>query len=227
MTEEQPSSLSKATLTTIDLILRKIEVNLNYAALRQCAGGASARPQACSTTRRGSAQASAGKRKSRGDDGLPPNDQDDESSNKRRRVSITTTEDSENGPRFACPFYKHDPNRYRNRRTCPGPGWPTVHRMKEHLYRSHAQPIYCPRCYTMFDGDGDLANHLRSNPCQMSAPQPIEGIDRETLNTLRRRSPPLRLEEDKWRDTYRALFPDVAESDIPSPCKPLSYVIMV
>jgi hypothetical protein len=126
-------ALSKATLTTIELVMRKIEMNLNYAAYIQCAGGQNSRNRATAefpTGRRGSMQAAHGKRKARNDEGLPPEDPDDDGPNKRRRVSITTTEDSEVGPRFACPFYKHDPARYRNRRTCPGPGWPTVHRMK-------------------------------------------------------------------------------------------------
>lgn len=135
--EEQPTTtstmLSKATLTTIELVMRKIEINLNYVAYLQCAGGQGTRSRATGEIpagRRGSMQASSGKRKARLDEGLLPEDQDDDGPNKRRRVSITTTEDSEIGPRFACPFYKHDPSRYRNRRTCPGPGWPTVHRMK-------------------------------------------------------------------------------------------------
>ncbi|KAF2676248.1 hypothetical protein K458DRAFT_424869 [Lentithecium fluviatile CBS 122367] len=217
-----PSTLSKATLKTIELILRKVEVNLGYAAFMQCAGSQSSKAQgnASNTSRagRGAPQGSGGKRKARAEENFPPDDPDDDGSSKRRRVSITTTtEDSENGPRFACPFYKHDPNRYRNRRTCPGPGWPTVHRMKEHLYRSHAQPIFCCRCYAMFDSDSELSNHQRGNPCPVSAPQPIDGIGRETLKSLRKRSPALRLEEDKWRDTYQLLFPDVADTDIPSP----------
>lgn len=47
----------------------------------------------------------------------------------------------------------------------------------------------------------------------------MEGITREQLKTLRKRAAPCRLEEDKWRDVYRLLFPDVLESDVPSPCK--------
>ena len=154
---------------------------------------------------------------------MPPDDADEDDTNKRRRVSVTTTtEDSEAGPRFACPFFKHDPNRYRHRRTCGGPGWPTVHRMKEHLYRSHAQPIFCPRCYAMFDSDGDFSAHIRGNPCLTSDPQPIDGIDRKTFESLKKRSPALRLEEDKWRGVYQLLFVDVATADIPSTCKSLS-----
>ncbi|KAH7117684.1 hypothetical protein B0J11DRAFT_89705 [Dendryphion nanum] len=227
--------LSKATIKTIDLIMRKIEINLRYAAYLQHAGGAqsSGRRQGsgsgATSSRRGSTQGlggnQGGKRKGRNgaDDGsLHPDDgdQDEDGPSKRRRVSIATTDESEaSGPRFACPFFKHDPMKYRNRRTCPGPGWPSVHRMKEHLYRSHAQPIYCPRCYTMFDADADLTMHLRSDtdPCHMSNAQAIEGIDRNMEATLRRRTTALRPEEDKWRDVYLILFPETEETDIPSP----------
>ncbi|KAF2006099.1 hypothetical protein P154DRAFT_517816 [Amniculicola lignicola CBS 123094] len=220
--DERSAMLPKATMKTIELIMRKIEVNLGYVAYIQAAGAQSSKEQNSSGStarggRRASTQGTVGKRKSRGEGDSPSENPDDNGSNKRRRVSITTTEDSEIGPRFACPFYKHDPNRYRSRRTCPGPGWPTVHRMKEHLYRAHAQPIFCPRCYTMFDADSDLSMHLRAHPCQISTAQPIEGIDRETLKSLRKRSPALRLEEDKWRDTYQLLFPSVPPEDIPSP----------
>jgi len=31
---------------------------------------------------------------------------------------------------LACPFFKHDPTRYGKVRTCCGPGFPTVHRVK-------------------------------------------------------------------------------------------------
>lgn len=216
-----PGTFSKATLKTIELILRKIEVNLGHATYMHCAGGHASRTQGGTNITRGSrsSQASSSKRKVRGSDESLPTDDPDEDDAKRRRVSVTTTtEDSEIGPRFACPFFKHDPHRYRQKRTCGGPGWPTVHRMKEHLYRSHAQPIFCPRCYTMFDSDADFAIHLRGNPCQVSAPQPIEGIDRRTFESLKKRSPALRLEEDKWRDAYQLLFPEVAVADIPSPC---------
>jgi hypothetical protein len=96
---------------------------------------------------------------------------------------------------------------------------------REHLYRSHAQPIFCPRCYAVFDTNGDFATHLRFNLCQICEPQPIGGIDRETEKNLRKRSPTLRLEEDKWRDTYHILFPDVSDADIPSPCKSFTSAV--
>jgi hypothetical protein len=33
-------------------------------------------------------------------------------------------------PRFACPYFKRDPQKQRNIRSCTGPGWDTVHRVK-------------------------------------------------------------------------------------------------
>lgn len=36
----------------------------------------------------------------------------------------------EGGKKFACPFCRHDPGRYRNVKTCCGPGWDDVHRVK-------------------------------------------------------------------------------------------------
>ncbi|KAH7411616.1 hypothetical protein DE146DRAFT_627672 [Phaeosphaeria sp. MPI-PUGE-AT-0046c] len=216
----QPS-LTHATMKTIDIVMRKIEVQLCYAAYMQCNGGGSFNTSGSSTTtsQQSSRKAShsSGKRKSQPDDTTPPNDDQDSGSHKRRRGSQATISSSESATRFACPFYKHEPHRFRSRRTCPGPGWTTVHRMKEHLYRAHCQLIYCPRCYATFDVENELSNHLRSAQCSVSAPQPMEGIDRETLKTLRKRSPAFRLEEDKWRDVYHLLFPEVGLEDIPSP----------
>ncbi|KAH7392783.1 hypothetical protein BKA66DRAFT_411433 [Pyrenochaeta sp. MPI-SDFR-AT-0127] len=212
----------RSTIKVVELIMRKIELHLRYAAHKQCTRGTSSssrsatgvvNPQASRKT----SQSSGQKRKSRLEGSPPSDDDDDDIPNKRRRGSMTTTDGSETGVRFACPFYKDDPDRYRSKRTCPGPGWPTVHRMKEHLYRSHSQPIFCPICYSTFKSDKDQLNHVRLQQCQRSAPQQIEGIDRETVYILRRRTTALRLEEDKWRDVYHVLFPDVPVADIPSP----------
>jgi hypothetical protein len=78
----------------------------------------------------------------------------------------------------------------------------------------------------MFDSDNELSSHQRADPCPVSAPQPIDGIGRETLKSLRKRSPALKLEEDKWRDTYQLLFPDVSAADIPSPCMSTPTILL-
>jgi hypothetical protein len=214
----------RSTLKVIELILRKVEISLRYAAYKQCVGNNNSsapvgQPMVTAHSSHKTSLSSGLKRKSRQDGSQPPEDDDEDGSNKRRRGSMATSDESDMGARFACPFYKHDPNRYRSRRTCPGPGWPTVHRMKEHLYRSHAQPIFCPICYATFKSDKEQSVHVRLQQCERSSPQQIDGIDRETVWILRKRTTALRLEEDKWRDVYQILFPDVAAADIPSPCK--------
>ncbi|KAG9499639.1 hypothetical protein J7337_008098 [Fusarium musae] len=70
-------------------------------------------------------KASAGKKRSTGSAGHP-NDEDDlndpgkdgDPSRKRSKKRA-----NESGLKFACPFFKHDPERYKTTRSCMGPGW--------------------------------------------------------------------------------------------------------
>lgn len=59
-------------------------------------------------------------------------DADDEEDRPTKRGRIGAVEDvtAEKGPRFACPYYKKNPRKYREWRICCGPGWTTVHRVK-------------------------------------------------------------------------------------------------
>ncbi|KAF2495305.1 hypothetical protein BU16DRAFT_386157 [Lophium mytilinum] len=124
--------------------------------------------------------------------------------------------------RLACPYFKHNPRRYQDITSCPGPGWSSVPRLKEHLYRRHASPIHCPRCYQHFEHTMELKDHQRaSEGCDVRTKTAIEGFDKEQETRLRskKRSAVSRSEEDKWREVYIILFPDEDESNIPTPCK--------
>jgi hypothetical protein len=59
------------------------------------------------------------------------NDSEEVKSGKRQKVAEEPHDDAEQDPkrRFACPYYKHDPDANLHR-SCRGPGWPTVHRVK-------------------------------------------------------------------------------------------------
>lgn len=50
--------------------------------------------------------------------------------NKRRNIAKPSESKQVNTLRFACPFYKRDPEKYKHWKHCPGPGWDTVHRVK-------------------------------------------------------------------------------------------------
>jgi hypothetical protein len=65
-----------------------------------------------------------------GDDGCASEDDD---GNRRRRNNKRVRRDSgtrRHALRFACPFYKYDKKRYAKHRTCCGPGWIDIHRVK-------------------------------------------------------------------------------------------------
>lgn len=48
-----------------------------------------------------------------------------------RRPRTKRSKSGENGTRMlACPFFKHNPHRYKEKRSCVGPGWKDVHRLK-------------------------------------------------------------------------------------------------
>lgn len=68
---------------------------------------------------------------------LPPSgngDEDDEERDnderKYKKPRVKDREAIESSERLACPYFKHNPGTYRHWRSCPGPGWGTVHRVK-------------------------------------------------------------------------------------------------
>ncbi|KAI8259103.1 hypothetical protein K4K56_006823 [Colletotrichum sp. SAR 10_98] len=61
--------------------------------------------------------------------GEEPNESDDEDNDEHNRVQKKRTKTGD-GRKFACPFYKFDSERWKNERTCCGPGWYEIHRLK-------------------------------------------------------------------------------------------------
>jgi hypothetical protein len=61
-------------------------------------------------------------------------DQEDENNNansrKRSKNSDGAAVLEEEKKKLACPYFKHNPRKYQGLRSCPGPGWDTVHRIK-------------------------------------------------------------------------------------------------
>ncbi|KAF4834184.1 hypothetical protein CGCSCA4_v013008 [Colletotrichum siamense] len=131
-------------------------------------------------------------------------------------------EDQVSGAKLACPFFKHNPRKYKNQRPCCGPGWDHVHRIKEHIYRKHSLPKFsCPRCSQPFETQADLQAHARlSTPCEVKEPEVLDGITQDQEKKLRSRkktSGKELTEAEKWTQVYSILFPDVREREIPSP----------
>ncbi|KAI0385588.1 hypothetical protein F5Y04DRAFT_246221 [Hypomontagnella monticulosa] len=132
---------------------------------------------------------------------------------------LTTNADDKK--RLACPYYKRYPNKFKRQRTCFGPGFIGIHRLKEHLCRRHGSPPHsCNRCLRGFDTPEALSEHQRAlSVCSVASDQQVEGkmtaVQQRELQSMRRTRG--RTIEDKWREIYRILFPESNPRSIPSP----------
>ncbi|KAI8310691.1 hypothetical protein K4K61_000295 [Colletotrichum sp. SAR11_59] len=166
------------------------------------------------------------KRQNRGDDEEEDHfDGDDRDGREPNRKKTKPDPESEK-LRFACPFYKRDPQRYKNHRACRGPGWSEMHRLKEHLYRQH-RLFTCGRCLEHFKKDDLLQKHVRAEEaCALSSRKmdPAEGMSVETEKQIKSRSKQGKHdkqdkpdEASRWFEIYHILFGDVNIDDLPSP----------
>ncbi|KAK5652662.1 hypothetical protein OQA88_10256 [Cercophora sp. LCS_1] len=148
-------------------------------------------------------------------------DADDGRDSKRRQPSASDKPAELPPQRLACPFFKNNQSRYRKWRSCPGPGWATVHRIKEHVYRKHALPIRCPRCGHVFETERRKDDHIsQEERCvQVEDQARPEGIDADKEKLLRSRKGKNKeaSEVDKWNEMYMILFPEADSTSLPSP----------
>ncbi|KAF4457331.1 serine threonine kinase [Fusarium albosuccineum] len=154
---------------------------------------------------------------------------------KRKRSEIDTTEDSSassgrskrvsrpaklretsDGQRkFACPFYKAGVDRAQLSRSCLGHGWRQIHRVREHLQRSHIpedfrNPSVCGRCLLGFKSQELLMEHQREEEqCLVKAPEAIVGkmsLEQAAKLQSTKRKPDLS-DEEKWFEWFQIVAP--------------------
>ncbi|OJD29720.1 ribosome biogenesis protein nsa2 [Diplodia corticola] len=180
---------------------------------------ASAKAQAGGSSNQ--ASSTRGKRKIQ-DSERPEDEDEDENVERRKKRQKDSGEDE--GLRFACPYFQRHGSASNQggpkmHASCMYPGFKTVARLKEHLYRCHMQPAHCVRCYRVFTTKQELDDHhLATERCQaISEKRIIDGINEHQAKRLRCRKPKegVNTEEDKWRDVYFILFPNDREA--PSP----------
>jgi hypothetical protein len=77
---------------------------------------------------------SAGQKRSKGhssrDESENDDDEDEGNSRRKRDIKRTKTTKDDTRPRFACPYHQYDPARFGTERTCCGPGWIEISRVK-------------------------------------------------------------------------------------------------
>ncbi|KAF7508309.1 hypothetical protein GJ744_009454 [Endocarpon pusillum] len=152
---------------------------------------------------------------------------DDDARRKRRRVPARNMASSTGTKTLACPFYKHDPQRYNPQndnissamryRTCAGPGWESISRLRQHLFRAHIAAKHCPRCNLALHSRSDIEKHAQDGCTDQLIELSFspEAISEEQQHQLKKKQLSSLTKEDSWLRIYGILFPH--DSNIPSP----------
>ncbi|KAI6358710.1 hypothetical protein MCOR25_007279 [Pyricularia grisea] len=144
------------------------------------------------------------------DSEMNPSDGEDNKGNGGRRNNKRAKKDSGDTQqrKYACPYYKNDPQAFKNHRACRIPGFSSTARLKEHLYRKHAKPEYqCNRCLEDLGSYQELENHQRSDdPCVKKTSKKDTRLSRAQVQDLKTKKLDL-TEQERWEDIYRKIFP--------------------
>ncbi|SPO02331.1 uncharacterized protein DNG_05004 [Cephalotrichum gorgonifer] len=136
-------------------------------------------------------------------------DDDDDGDKKGKGNKRARKNPEENQRKFACPFYKHDSSKHKSSRACRFPGFDTLHRLKEHIYRQHQDKHGCPRCATKFASAKALDAHLRADErCEKKDILSRDGIDEAQEKLIRARPKKDLTREENWVLIYKIIFPD-------------------
>ncbi|KAI0161244.1 hypothetical protein GGR57DRAFT_351922 [Xylariaceae sp. FL1272] len=106
---------------------------------------------------------------------------------------------------LACPFMKKDPIHYRS---CNRYTLMKIRYVKQHIYRCHSMPLYCPRCMETFPHEDSRDVHIRSIDCQEQPLQQPIGITAKQKTLLGQRVPSKVTEEEQWFTVFDILFPN-------------------
>ncbi|KAK2616294.1 hypothetical protein QQS21_000728 [Conoideocrella luteorostrata] len=106
-------------------------------------------------------------------------------------------------PCFACPFAKANPLKHND---CNSYKLTRIRDVKQHLFRRHKLPIYCPRCKETFGTEADRDEHgVSAIPCTASSIT-VEGINDSQREQLQKSSRDLD-PKAKWFEMFKILFP--------------------
>ncbi|KAH8680581.1 hypothetical protein BX600DRAFT_504352 [Xylariales sp. PMI_506] len=211
--------LARKKREAINRLMEMVEAWLDSDEFTSACSGASgsgtSRSTPCSSQKsssRGTPQKSSGQKRPYRRDSFDGEDNggnsggggEDKRGSKRHRADANTL-------RLACPYFKHDPSRFSTKQACTGPGWTSIARLKEHIYRCHRQPHYmCKRCYGEFEDECSLECHQRAEDiCKVSRMKPVLGINDDQYEKLRKKSrTTTKTMVERWNEVYSIIYPN-------------------
>lgn len=127
------------------------------------------------------------------------------------RMDVESRE-TDDGYRFACPFYVHSPNRHR---TCLRDDLKRIIDIKRHLWAHHRRPYDCPVCGATFDAPAAWDSHIRREECTPAETRKQNSasagsISEDQLQLLARRPSPGQSDEMRWEAIWRIVLPGEA-----------------
>ncbi|KAI8629316.1 hypothetical protein F5Y19DRAFT_432177 [Xylariaceae sp. FL1651] len=140
-----------------------------------------------------------------------PSDDEAGMSNKNTKRRNTDNNDNEL-LLLACPFYKHDRIRHQK---CLKLILKRIKDVKQHLYRRHKQPNYCPLCGQVFDRKVELDNHLISRTCERQEFEAPEGITAEQEESLKSSVDKKLTLPEQWKSVWSIVFPNEEPPESP------------
>lgn len=146
----------------------------------------------------------------------PKSGREESASDCEAQLSSSRKRKKESGTRrlFACPFYKLNPLK---QRSCHSATLSEIRYVKQHLRRSHMQPLHCSRCKAIFDSWNERDHHRVARGCAHSSAC-VEGITSNQARQLRSWSAKRgSSQEGQWFALWGIVFPDI-------PCPPSPFV---
>lgn len=142
-------------------------------------------------------------------------------SSKRGRNGNPGSPETERDRYWACPFPKHNPERYEEvYNSCTNrPGFKELKRVNEHLHKVHSPEHCCETCRKRFYDAQPLVKHQSSNNCKErgeSLKDP-EWMTPEQERVFDKRFDVGTPEPERWRGMYQHLWPDDPNGAIISP----------
>jgi hypothetical protein len=115
---------------------------------------------------------------------------------------------------LACPFYKHNPTKYRLCLTRAD--LRSVRDLVQHLWNLHHRPHYCPVCFSEFETAAICDDHIRERSCPLrQAPTP-DGLSEEQIQQLSQLVPtPEITEAEQWYSIWGLVFPEKQVPSVP------------
>ncbi|CVL09427.1 uncharacterized protein FPRN_11168 [Fusarium proliferatum] len=129
-------------------------------------------------------------------------------SNKRSRTSMTT-DTNKRLERFACPYYRKDPERHLD---CINLKLLRISDVKQHLKRRHAPSYSCFRCSEGFASSKEHKDHVLQQTCATTDNENINSVSPAAQEALKYRVGRTSSSECQWHEINKILFGNPRQS---------------